>query len=128
APFRTPIMGAQYCQRFRQRDWVKISRAEVRPLNPVWHPDPGLPLPPASHDTDVRKRLKVFSTCTEWITQFRSYRRNKDGDLVEESEGLLRGMDLVALSGTMIGAPSEGKTDDARDEDWRAGRDPLTGY
>jgi len=73
------------------------------------------------------KRLKVFSTCTEWIAQFRSYRRNKDGDLVEGSDGLMRATDLLALYGPMIDAPSEGTTD-ARDADWEAGRDPLTGY
>jgi hypothetical protein len=73
------------------------------------------------------KRLKVFSTCTEWISQFRSYRRDKDGDLVEESDGLMRAMDLVAVYGPMIDAPSEEKTD-ARDVDGEAGSDPLTGY
>lgn len=74
------------------------------------------------------KRLKVFSTCTEWLAQYRAYRRNKDGNLVEESDGLMRAMDLLAMSGSMVAA-SDKETEDAARDDW-AGmtRDAVTGY
>ena len=74
------------------------------------------------------KRLKVFDTCSEWVSQYRSYRRDKDGDLVEESDGLMRCLDLLALSGPMISASSPESQADAQD-DWSAQtRDAVTGY
>lgn len=74
------------------------------------------------------KRIKVFDTCTEWLAQYRAYRRNKDGGIVDESDGLMRAMDLLALSGPAISAPSIESREDA-EEDWAAQtRDAVTGY
>ncbi len=74
------------------------------------------------------KRLKVFDTCTGWLSQYRAYRRNKDGDLVEESDGLMRCLDLLALSGPMIAASDVEAVADAQDE-WAAqSRSEITGY
>jgi hypothetical protein len=44
------------------------------------------------------KRLKVISICTKWLGQYRTYRRNKDGELIESAEGMIRYMDLLAFS------------------------------
>lgn len=74
------------------------------------------------------KRLKVFNTCTEWLAQYRAYRRDKDGDLVEESDGLLRAMDLLALSGSMVAASDPEVADDSAREWADASRDSSTGY
>ena len=74
------------------------------------------------------KRLKVFDTCTEWLAQYRAYRRNKDGDIVEESDGLMRAMDLLALAGREIAAPDAALAEEVMDE-WSAqSRDSVTGY
>lgn len=73
------------------------------------------------------KRIKVFNTCTEWLAQYRAYRRDKDGDLVEESDGLLRAMDLLAMSGSMIATSDPEVADDAAREWADASRD-VTGY
>jgi hypothetical protein len=74
------------------------------------------------------KRLKVFSTCTEWIGQYRTYRRGKDGQLVDQADGLMRAMDLLAFPDRNFPVPMEGEADAVR-EDWLAdGRNPLTGY
>jgi hypothetical protein len=72
------------------------------------------------------KRIKVFSSCTEWLAQYRAYRRDRDGDLVEETDGLMRAMDLLALSGPMMPRPSE-EAADASSENWAVGN-PITGY
>jgi phage terminase large subunit len=74
------------------------------------------------------KRIKVFDTCRDWIAQYRAYRRNKDGDLVEESDGLMRAMDLLALSGVQIAAVSEAQEAQARDDWATESRDATTGY
>lgn len=74
------------------------------------------------------KRIKVFDTCRDWIAQYRSYRRNKDGDLVEESDGLMRATDLLALSGVQIAAVSEAQETQARDDSADETRNESTGY
>ena len=74
------------------------------------------------------KRIKVFSTCVEFISQYRAYRRDKDGDLVEESDGLMRALDLLALSGPHIAASNKESEDAAKDEWASESRDSVTGY
>jgi PBSX family phage terminase large subunit len=75
------------------------------------------------------KRLKVFNTtCPQWLSQYRAYRRNKDGDIVEESDGLMRAMDLLVMEGPGIAGFDEQSMQEARDE-WDAGnRSSVTGY
>lgn len=74
------------------------------------------------------KRIKVFANCTEWAAQYRAYRRGKDGDLVEESDGLMRCLDLLALSGSTIAASSAEDEQEAKDDWASATRDLVTGY
>ena len=74
------------------------------------------------------KRLKVFSTCNQWLAQYRSYRRNKDGDIVEESDGLMRAMDLLALEAPAMAAMSDEAIADAEDEWAKRTRNSVTGY
>jgi len=74
------------------------------------------------------KRLKVFDTCPQWLSQYRAYRRNKDGDIVEESDGLMRAMDLLVMEGPGIAGFDDQSMQEARDE-WDAGnRSSVTGY
>jgi hypothetical protein len=74
------------------------------------------------------KRLKVLSSCTQWLAQYRSYRRNKDGEIVEESDGLMRATDLLALEASAIAAMSDEAVADAKEEWGAATRDRVTGY
>lgn len=74
------------------------------------------------------KRIKVFDTCPLWLAQYRAYRRNKDGNIVDESDGLMRAMDLLAMEGPSIAGFDEKTVQDAKD-DWDAGtRSSVTGY
>ena len=74
------------------------------------------------------KRLKVFGTCTQWLSQYRAYRRDKDGDLVEESDGLMRAMDLLVMEGPAIAGHDPETVAEAQDE-WSAEtRSSVTGY
>jgi hypothetical protein len=73
-------------------------------------------------------RLKVFRTCTEWLAQYRAYRRDKDGDLIDGPDRLMRAMDLHVLSGPQIAVPDAALMEQARN-DWAAEtRSRLTGY
>lgn len=74
------------------------------------------------------KRFKVFDTCTEWLAQYRAYRRNKDGDLVEESDGLMRAMDLLALSGPQVAMVDVAVAEEVKAEWGDQTRDSVTGY
>lgn len=74
------------------------------------------------------KRIKVLDTCPMWLAQYRAYRRNKDGNIVEESDGLMRAMDLLAMEGPGIAGFDDKQVQDAQDE-WSAGtRSSVTGY
>jgi phage terminase large subunit-like protein len=73
------------------------------------------------------KRLKVFATCTQWIAQYRAYRRDRDGELKDESDGLMRALDLLALWGSEVDAPSEERAGAEKEDDW-AVSDRITGY
>lgn len=79
-------------------------------------------------DRIATKRLKVFSSCKDWISQYRSYRRNKDGALIDEGDGLMRAMELLAFPDRNFPLP-DAEGDDTAQEDWAAAnRDPITGY
>jgi hypothetical protein len=75
------------------------------------------------------KRLKVFgASCPQWLAQYRSYRRNKDGDIVEESDGLMRAMDLLVMEGTRTAALDDASVAEA-ENDWAGKtRSEVTGY
>lgn len=74
------------------------------------------------------KRLKTFATCNQFLAQYRSYRRDKAGDIVEESDGLMKALELLALEAPAMAAMSDEAEQDAKDE-WAARtRDSVTGY
>ena len=74
------------------------------------------------------KRLKVFATCERLRAQMNSYRRNKDGDIVAESDGLIRAMDLLCMEAPRYAALDEQSELDAK-QDWAGQtRSSVTGY
>jgi hypothetical protein len=74
------------------------------------------------------KRLKVFSTCPMWLAQYRSYRRNKEGEVVEESDGLMRAMHLLVIEAPRFAAPDDQTVQEAEDAWADQTRSSLTGY
>jgi hypothetical protein len=75
------------------------------------------------------KRLKVFSTsCPQWLAQYRSYRRNKDGDIVEESDGLMRATDLLVMEAPNVAALDDASVAQAQDDHAASTRNSTTGY
>jgi hypothetical protein len=77
----------------------------------------------------MTKRLKVFaSSCPQWLAQYRAYRRDKDGEIVEESDGLMRAMDLLVMWAPQTAALDDESVKQAED-DWAAKtRSSVTGY
>lgn len=49
-------------------------------------------------------RLKVFSTCQNWLTEFRIYRRDEKGNVVKEFDHLMDATRYLVMSGLTIGA------------------------
>lgn len=74
------------------------------------------------------KRLKVFSQCVQWVAQYRAYRRNKDGDIVAESDGLMRATDLLCMEAPRIAALDDAAVQSAQDDWAERTRDSVTGY
>ena len=82
----------------------------------------------------VEGRLKVFRTCVNWLSEYRIYRRNKQGKIVKENDHLMDGTRYLIVSGLNIAkyVPS-----DENDEDYGQagnvvniadGKSRITGY
>jgi hypothetical protein len=75
------------------------------------------------------KRLKAFgASCPEWLAQFRSYRRDKEGEIVAESDGLMRAMDLLVMEAPNFAALDDAAVAQAQDEWAGQTRNEVTGY
>lgn len=74
----------------------------------------------------VSGRLKVFSTCRNWISEFRIYRRDDNGKIVKENDHLMDASRYLVMSGMRVA-----KTPPHDDEDQpynRVARNQSTGY
>ena len=74
------------------------------------------------------KRLKVFSTCTQLLAQYRAYRRDKEGEVVEEADGLMRAMYLLVIEAPRFAASDDQAVQESQDEWADQTRNSLTGY
>ena len=75
------------------------------------------------------KRLKVFSTCPQWLAQYRAYRRDKEGHIVEEPDGLMKAMHLLAIEAPQIAPMDNSPSAAGAQDDWAdETRNKLTGY
>jgi hypothetical protein len=81
----------------------------------------------------ISGRLRVFRHCTNWISEYRIYRRNKKGMIVKENDHLMDATRYLCMSGLKIAqyAPSV----DEEDEDsgsniinFGRGKSRITGY
>lgn len=75
------------------------------------------------------KRLRALGSLSEWLAQYRNYRRDKKGDLDDETEdGLMRATAMLCLSGIQIATTDIALEHDAEDEWAEQGRNAVTGY
>lgn len=75
------------------------------------------------------KRLKVFElSCPTLVSQIRSYRRNKDGEIVEESDGLIKAMHLLCMEAPNIAALDAEQVAEAKSDADDRTRSQTTGY
>lgn len=74
------------------------------------------------------KRLHVFASCTDWLTEYRGYRRDKKDDLPDAEDGLMRATGLLCLHGLQIAA-TDAALGRETDEAWAdESRSETTGY
>lgn len=73
-------------------------------------------------------RLKVFSTLPKWLHQYRSWRRDKDGKVIDDQDGLMRATGLLILSGLEIAIDDVVAKGDYEEQQVEPVRDPTTGY
>jgi phage terminase large subunit len=74
------------------------------------------------------QQFKVASNLTNWLTQYRAYRRDAKGDIVEERNGLMHATGLLLISGLSVSHVDERVADDAMAEWGDSSRNPVTGY
>jgi phage terminase large subunit len=74
------------------------------------------------------QQLKVASNLTNWLTQYRAYRRDAKGDIVEERNGLMHATGLLLISGLSVSHVDERVADDAMADWGDQSRNPVTGY
>ena len=71
-------------------------------------------------------RMKAFSTCRNWLSEFRIYRRDDKGKVVKENDHLMDSMRYLIMTGLMLACVEPIETEDgAFGPD---GRSPNTGY
>jgi Terminase RNaseH-like domain len=77
-------------------------------------------------------RLKVFSTCQSWLSEFRSYRLDEKGKIVDVNDHLVQATALLCQFGPETGISenigSAIEEDENELDDSGATRNPVTGY
>jgi hypothetical protein len=72
-------------------------------------------------------RLKVFTTCPEWLSEFRLYRRDDKGNIVKENDHLMDATRYNVMSGLAI-ARTEPRDELIEMKMSRQGRSAIAGY
>lgn len=73
-------------------------------------------------------RLKAFKTLTDWTSEYRNYRRDKEGELVEERDGLLRATGILCASGIHVAITDHANDDETGVDFASSTRSKITGY
>jgi len=78
----------------------------------------------------VSGRLKVFSHLYNWLSEFRVYRRDKNGKIVDENDHLMDCTRFLITSGHLVmDVPPEEDADDAKiTRPYYQGQSPVCGY
>lgn len=74
------------------------------------------------------QQLKVAANLTNWLTQYRAYRRDAKGNIVEEGDGLMHATGLLLVSGLQISLVDERVVEDTMEAYGDSSRNPVTGY
>ena len=81
----------------------------------------------ACYQRMVSGRLKVFSTCRNWLAEFRIYRRSENGKIVKENDHLMDASRYLIMTGMRVAKTAPYLDDD--DSISRAStRNTSTGY
>jgi phage terminase large subunit-like protein len=72
-------------------------------------------------------RLKVFSTCVNWLSEFRIYRRDKHGKPVKKNDHLMDTTRYFVMSGVQL-AITEPRYDEEEEYFEEAGKSKVCGY
>jgi hypothetical protein len=72
-------------------------------------------------------RLKVFSTCVNWLREFRIYRRDENGKVVKENDHAMDASRYLIMTGLRY-AVTEPLDEDEIAMPRSQGRSPVTGY
>jgi hypothetical protein len=75
-----------------------------------------------------RGGLKVFSTCRNWLAEFRIYRRDEIGKIVKENDHLMDATRYLIMTGMRSAMIEPEELDDMERERANYGRSAVTGY
>lgn len=82
----------------------------------------------ACHQRMVRGGLKVFTTCRNWLSEFRIYRRDESGKIVKENDHLMDDTRYLIMTGMRHAATEPGEIEEEERISLHRGRDERTGY
>lgn len=72
--------------------------------------------------------IKVFSTMTGWIAEYRRFRRDEKGEIAKDKDHLMRATCTLALSGHHVAISQAVALGGERVSDFNDGRSETTGY
>lgn len=74
------------------------------------------------------QQLKVAENMVSWLSQYRSYRRDHKGDIVQEKDGLMQATGLLLTAGLSISQVDRRVVDEVMESYDAVNRNPVTGY
>lgn len=74
------------------------------------------------------KQLRVASNLTAWLAEYRAYRRDTKGQIVQENDGLMHATGLLLVSGLSIATIDKAVIEEAMDDMAGQTRNSRTGY
>ena len=75
-----------------------------------------------------RGGLKVFTTCRNWLAEFRIYRRGEDGKIVKENDHLMDATRYLVMTGMRNAIVEPSEVDEMERQITLGGKSPVTGY
>ena len=75
-----------------------------------------------------RGGLKVFSTCRNWLTEFRIYRRDEKGRVVKENDHLMDASRYLIMTGMGLATIEPDEMEAMERQTMSHGRNSITGY
>ena len=75
-----------------------------------------------------RGGLKVFSTCRNWLAEFRIYRRDEHGKIVKENDHLMDATRYLIMTGMRNATVEPNELEEREREMANYGRSAVTGY